>query len=195
MAGIPLEVPLADRYNIGSPDVVDREQKEPTNRLEKIKDLFGQRGTVTTIRGIFLLLVHGHPHVLFLKKRNKLILPGGIAQPGQADEDNLRDCLQRKLWVDGLQINSSPLAIWYRPQFTDFIYPYLPVHITEAKEIEIWYPIILPPEGRIIVASQYDDCSAISFYDLQNGAAEYGNQFASIPLLFSRYQIIPKEQQ
>jgi len=194
MAGIPLEVPLYDRYTTGGDDMVESEEKEPTNRLEKIKTLFEQQGTVKTIRGIFLVLFHGHPHVIFLKRRGKLVLPGGIAVPGRADEDNLIDSLRKKMWVEGLHVESTPLAIWYRPQFTDYIYPYLPVHITEPKEIEIWYPIILPPEGKLLKHPKYEQCTSISFYDLQNGAAEYGAQLSSIPLLFSKYQIIPKEQ-
>jgi cleavage and polyadenylation specificity factor subunit 5 len=200
---ISIQVSDLEQYTQGyseEPEEAPDRPPKPT-RMLRLREYVKDQGTVRSVRAILLVHVHRHPHVLLLQQVRtpesspKYILPGGKLNPGEDDESGLQRLLNKKLQlVDGVyDMNEGVIATWYRPQFSDLLYPYLPVHVTTPKETEFWYFVKLPERGRLRLDPKYR-LSPISFYDLQNGSALYGKQLPVIPLLVSRYSLIPRQR-
>lgn len=189
-----LEVPLLESISYGEPVSADSMEKRP-DHLEELKTLYEKEGTVRTNRIIFITLIHEHPHILFMQPHgtNILNLPGGFVTPGLDEEEGTRYALQSVMFFQKYPtIIYDPIATWYRPHFTANIYPYLPVHLSNATEVETWYIGILEP-GKIAICAGYDLIS-LPFYELIQ-SDKYGIQFSSIPSLLSRFHIIEKKQE
>ena len=191
-----LEIPLIEQFTQGNAEEIEEQpivQKPP--RIERLKTLFEQNQTIRTIRVLIPVLDHGHPHIFFLRRTTtkNLVLPGGKLVPGEDDDTGLQRLLSKKLnLIDGTYDSPELIATWYRPQFTDKQYPYKPVHVSTPKEIELWYFVNFPEKGHLYVSSKYE-LTAIPFYDLicENYGPEH-SIYNTIPLLFSRYEMIPK---
>lgn len=182
-------------YGTGGGDIGDEERDETrVDKIERLRNLFSTSGTVNSVRAIVLVHIHSHPHVLLLEKNSTkaTVIPGGLLTPGEDDETGLQRLLQKKMClVEGSYEIGEMIATWYRPQFTNHLYPYLPVHVTMPKEIERWYIVSLPEKGSIAISPKYRLC-AVPFYDLQEyDTTKFGNQIGNIPLLVSRFNIQP----
>ena len=196
VAGI-IQIPDLNQftYGTGSGEINEEEKEEPKiDKIDRLRNLFSTSGTVNSVRAIVLVHIHNHPHVLLLEKNSNksTVIPGGILTPGEDDESGLQRLLSKKMClVEGAYEIGEMLATWYRPQFTNQFYPYLPVHITMPKEIERWYLVSLPEKGSIAISPKYRLC-AVPFYDLQEyDTKTFGNQIVNIPLLVSRFNIQP----
>ena len=179
-------------------DEDSKDEKPRVDKMTRLREMFDKSGTVNSVRAIILVHLHNHPHVLLLEKQNpdkstSVIIPGGRLNMGEDEEDGLQRLLNKKIrLVDGkdYEINEL-LAYWYRPQFTDQILPYCPVHITTPKETERWYLVLLPEKGGSLGISKKYKLQAVPFYDLQDGIKRFGKQLPTIPLLVSRFEISP----
>ena len=182
----------------------DEQQPAKPPKMERLRNYFQQRtysadGTVKSVRAIILAFSHRHPHVFLLSKKSestsRYILPGGKLKPGEDYETGLKRILEKKLAiVEGgtYEIGDQLVATWYRPQFTEQMLPYLPVHIKSAKEIEEWYLVLLPRTAKLQVEAQYRSCWA-AFYQLHD-SAEFGSQLSKVPVLVSRFNFEEDEK-
>jgi cleavage and polyadenylation specificity factor subunit 5 len=196
-----LHISDLDQYTCGKDDDLDdsRDLVQKPGRLSRLREYFRENGPMRSVRAVMLVHVHRLPHVLLLQRRRandvapRFLLPGGKLDPGEDDESGLARLLDKKLQlVDGsYDFNEGLIATWYRAQFTEQMLPYLPVHIATAKETEFWYFVKLPERGRLRIHQKYDLVPR-SFYDLQDGADNYGKQLQVIPLLASRFNLIPR---
>ena len=189
-------------YGTGGGEEDSRPEIPTLDKMKKLRTLFEQNYTsVKTVRAVILVLLHNHPHVLLLKKNSSLsnstldmILPGGKLEPGEDDETGLQRLLAKKMKIvdnsGSYEINEL-IACWYRPQFTEQMLPYCPVHITTAKEIERWYLVLLPEKGMLGISPKYT-LNAVPFYDFLDSSKEFNKQISSIPLLVSRFNILPR---
>ncbi|KAH0786176.1 pre-mRNA cleavage factor Im 25 kDa subunit 2 [Histomonas meleagridis] len=190
-----IQIPDLDHFTFGtSSNEIEEQEHEKFTKIERIRSIFSAGGTVRSVRAIVLAHIHNHPHVLLLEKNsdNSKIIPGGILTPGEDDETGLQRLLSKKMnLIEGSYEISELIATWYRPQFTEHLFPYLPVHITIPKEVERWYLVLLPEKGFFGIPPKYK-LHAVPFYDLQEGDQRiFGKQLPTIPLLVSRFNIEP----
>ena len=173
-------------------EYVDEHSDKPKiSRTDRLREAYAQSGTVPSVRAIILALDHRHPHIFLLRRKSDgtYLLPGGRLHPGEDYESGLTRVLDKRLRIvrgGNYTVSEQLVATWYRPQFTDQMFPYLPVHIHSPKEREEWYIVQLPENAKLSVPAKYDlECAR--FYDLQDGAAKFGPQLAMVPVLMSRF--------
>ena len=188
----PLYLSDLSSYSCGQSDEDAYERDESTKkpRLDRLREAYAQTGTVPTVRAIILAMGHRHPHIFLLQRRsdNTYLLPGGRLNPGEDYETGLQRVLEKRLCIvsGGNYSVDQLVATWYRPQFTEQMLPYLPVHIRSPKEREEWYLVMLPDNARLQVPSKYE-LKCVRFYDLQDGEAKFGPQLSKVPVLVSRF--------
>lgn len=86
------------------------------------------------------------------------------------------------------------VATWYRPQFTDDWYPYIPSHITEPKEEERWFVAVFPPDTRLQTCAPYV-IGSIPLYTVYNNRSMFDERYSSFPVLISHFDYIFTEKQ
>jgi len=108
------------------------------------------------------------------------------------------DGLKRKL-VSKLSPESESLQVeweigecvgsFYRPNFEQVVYPYLPAHITRPKETKKVYMVRLPESCYFAVPSNLK-LLAVPLFELYDNAARYGPIIAGLPLMLSKFQFV-----
>ncbi|OHS93431.1 Cleavage and polyadenylation specificity factor subunit 5 [Tritrichomonas foetus] len=196
----PIQIYSLEQYTCGTGEADDenKEEKPKIDKMQKLREINEKSGLVRTVRAIILVHMYNHPYVLLLEKLTgdkSIIIPGGRLALGEDDETGLQRLLAKKLrLVKGpgpYEIINDLLSCWYRPQYTEQMFPYCPVHVTTPKEVERWYLVLLPENGSLCIPPKYK-LHAVPFYDLQDGVRRYGKQLPTIPLLVSRFNIIPR---
>mmetsp|Transcript_81126 Transcript_81126/g.185773 ORF Transcript_81126/g.185773 Transcript_81126/m.185773 type:complete len:160 (+) Transcript_81126:116-595(+) len=148
-----------------------------------------------SVYAVCLMNVHGHPAVIMFNAGESGAdrLVGGVIKPGESD----RDGLNRKLRKYILRASASDacewkvgemLGQWWRPNFDDKIYPYLPPHVTRPKECIKLYQVALPskcvfgvPPGTRLVA--------VPLFELVGQGGIYPPHIAALPSLVSRFNM------
>mmetsp|Transcript_25243 Transcript_25243/g.34784 ORF Transcript_25243/g.34784 Transcript_25243/m.34784 type:complete len:132 (-) Transcript_25243:305-700(-) len=120
-------------------------------------------------------------------------LPGGRLRPGEGELEGLQRKLGNKLApVAGptthWEINDCA-GVWWRPDFENFFYPYLPPHITKPKECKKIYLVQLPEKCTFAVPKNFK-LLAVPLFELYDKKERYGPSIASIPHLLSRFNIL-----
>lgn len=181
-----------ENYHFGAPDNDEEEEEKPhVDRMEKIKEQFSVEGTVKSVRCIILVHEHNIPNILLLRntKTKKTSMPGGKVKVGEDDETAIRRILNKKFAIDGEFDIGDHVATWYRPQFTEYLYPYLPAHITTAKEIEKWYVVMLPEKAALRVQSKHEPF-ALPFIQIHNNVEYEEQTILYIPAIMSKYDFV-----
>ena len=121
------------------PASVAKTAKEEENELRERYAAEGQQRHVTA-----LLVTHhrDHPHVLLREdKDGGWGMIGGKLVAGETDEAGVLRILRKQ--VSATEVNSLKViqwdivdlaAQWWRPSFNPYVYPYIPAHISNAKE-------------------------------------------------------------
>jgi len=81
------------------------------------------------------------------------------------------------------------VGCFYRPNFEQVMYPYLPAHITKPKEIKKVYMIRLPESCYFAVPSNLK-LLAVPLFELYDNASRYGPLIAGLPMMLSRFQFV-----
>lgn len=111
-----------------------------------------------TVEGVLVVHERGHPCVLMLQIAETFFkLPGDVLRQGEDEIEGLKLRLSHKLSAATKDIYTSAkewkigqlLATWWRPNFETFVYPYLPPHITNPKEIKRMYLVHLPSKSML----------------------------------------------
>ncbi|PVV00828.1 hypothetical protein BB560_004774 [Smittium megazygosporum] len=84
-------------------------------------------------------------------------------------------------WQIGEQV-----ATWYRPHFEQYMYPYLPAHISSPKEIRKFFVVQLPEQRKLVVPKNMN-LVAVPLFELYENSSKYGAQYASLPQILSRF--------
>ena len=127
----------------------------------KLQSDFEQQGIKTTVEGILLVHEHGHPHVLMLQVGTSFFkLPGDFLKPGEDEIEGMKLRMKERLAETNETPNSAKhddfevgelLGVWWRPNFENFMYPYLPPHIARPKEVKKLYLIHMPEKSKILL--------------------------------------------
>ncbi|KAI9206252.1 Cleavage/polyadenylation specificity factor subunit 5 [Polychytrium aggregatum] len=185
---IPL-YPLSG-YTFGSKDAQPEEDPSVAARLQRLQSEFETQGMRQTVEAVLVVHEHKHPHVLMLQIANTFFkLPGDALKPGEDPIEGLKQRLTQKLSpanVDGddWQIGEL-LTVWWRPNFETFMYPYVPAHITQPKEMKRVYLVHLP-EKKLLSVPKNMKLLAVPLFELYDNAARYGPQLSALPHLLSR---------
>ena len=73
----------------------------------------------------------------------------------------------------------STLAQWYRPNFEQHMYPFLPPHSTRPKECKKLYLLQLP-ETRVLSVPKNMKLLAVPLFELYDNSQRYGPQLLSL---------------
>lgn len=74
---------------------------------------------------------------------------------------------------------------WYRPNFEQVLYPYVPPQITRPKEKKDLFLVRLPQTCKFACPENLKFL-AIPFFELYDNGFRYGEHIASLPELLSR---------
>ena len=163
-----------------------------------LRDRWLKQGMRRTIHLVLMSHGNGIPHVLVLRSlshRNKWGLVKCEAEQGISDLDainaTLKRCLLKSETTDVCQwtVGTECIAQFWRPEFDEFIYPYLPAHVSRPKEQLKMFIVLLPP--RCVVKVVPD--SALEVVPLseieKGGIAGFGSLLGAVPALISRFPI------
>lgn len=83
------------------------------------------------------------------------------------------------------------LAKWYRPHFSQLMYPYVPPHLSASsvKEVRSIFLVHLEPMVYFNLYREDTELVAVPLFDLYENTAKYGPIIASLPVLLSRVLI------
>jgi len=188
-----------DSYKIGQKEERVEKDANIAARFSRMEEKYESEGLRRSVEGVLLVHQHKHPHVLLLQQTlgNQKIykLPGGRIKPGEIEKDGLLRKLVSNLaptnkgaaemkWEIG-----DELSTWWRPNFGEQQYPYLPVHVTRPKECKKLFLVHLPETSTFAIAKNRN-LVAVPLYELYDNLLRYGPIIAAIPLLLSRHASI-----
>lgn len=77
---------------------------------------------------------------------------------------------------------------WFAADFTRRYFPYVPAHVTKAKEEVHLHTVLLPSRYRFAVPQNLQ-LVAVPLCDVHNDIATYGAMISSVPSMLSRFHI------
>ena len=161
-----------------------------------------------TVLGLPLLHVNGHPHVIAMKnkKTGKYELMGGSLRPGEADHNGLERKMKKYMQVpepeqsfgsatkyqktkNNLDVKVGDcISVWWRPNFDEQLYPYLPPHCTRPKESLKVYMVTIPQKCMFVMPQDYE-LTDIPLFDLFRDPDKFGKILRAVPMMTSTYSI------
>uniref|UniRef100_A0A7S1PJ78 Cleavage and polyadenylation specificity factor subunit 5 n=1 Tax=Percolomonas cosmopolitus TaxID=63605 RepID=A0A7S1PJ78_9EUKA len=182
-------------YQFGNKARQLEKDRSVTERMERMRREFPEKGVKRTVDAVVVVHKHNHPHLLLLQigneKKGFFKLPGGKAQPNETDEEAMLRKVKRKLAPDEEQFQSEwkvgdCLSVWYRPNFDTQMYPYKPAHITKPKEIKKLFLVTLPDQCMFQIPQNFNFL-AVPFFEIYDNTKRYGPIIASIPQMLSKF--------
>lgn len=154
-------------YAIGSKSTEDNENWSVSARLERLRSHFSStQSPGRSVEAIVLVHQHGHPHVLCFHSGSAFFkFPGGSVEEGESDEQALQRILDRDLGAPSSHHHNSTsgsgewkvaelVATWYRINFDNYMYPYLP-------------PVYIPADDHVSVRSHLNDLTRVAYQEAQ----------------------------
>ncbi|TPX53878.1 hypothetical protein SeMB42_g00583 [Synchytrium endobioticum] len=158
-------------YTFGVKEPQMEEDPSVAARLARLQAEYGVQGMRRSVEAVLVVHDHGHPHILMMQIANTFFkLP---AAPGTIPQDSD--------WEIG-----ELLTVWWRPNFETFMYPYIPPHITQPKEMKKVYMVKMPPTKLLSVPKNMK-LLAVPLFELYDNSARYGPQLAALPHLLARF--------
>ena len=146
-----------DNYDVspldGEPAPLDHYFKPP----RKWYDKWLEEGMRKSVQAVILSHEYGFPHVFVLKHKitGTYKLFGGKIRMGESERDGLLRKLRKflirssesdKLHLFKLHVGEMLCQFW-RPEFDEFLYPYLPPQYSRPKQSVKVYQVTVPPRG------------------------------------------------
>ncbi|KAI8848761.1 cleavage and polyadenylation specific factor 5 [Chytridium lagenaria] len=185
-------------YTFGQKEAQPEEDPSVAARLNRLQSEYEKQGMRHTVEGVLVVHEHGHPHVLMLQIAETFFkLPGDSLKPGEDEVEGLKARLNAKLAPvkDGMLEEANDwevgelLAVWWRPNFETYMYPYIPAHITKPKEMKKIYLVHLP-EKKLLSVPKNMRTAAVPLFELYDNAARYGPQLSALAHLLSRFNFV-----
>lgn len=198
-----LEIYPLSRYYFGAKDAAGapRGVETAADRALRLKANFAAHGLRTSVHGVLLVELFGHPHVLLLQVRNSsFVLPGGRLRPGEEELQGLKRKLSSKLSIldesegdaededeDDWQVGEC-IGMWWRSEFEAIPFPYMPPNFRMPKECIKLFLIRLPMSRQFIVPRNMK-LLAVPLSQIHNNAQVYGPVISGIPNLLSKFAL------
>ena len=148
------------------------------------------QGTRRSVAAVMVVHLHKHAHVLLLRTGNGgLQLPGGTLKPGESEVEGLQRKLEAQVKPGYRWEVGDLMSTWHRADFvTPQLYPYLPPHVSKAKETRKVYHVPTPEFLKFIVPRNLK-LVAVPLIDVHNDP-RYGAIVASTPAMLARYSFV-----
>ena len=118
-------------------------------------------------------------------------LPGGELNPGEDEVTGLKRLMTEILGhQDKVQEWEIPHCVgnWWRPNFEQGQYPYVPAHVTRPKEHTKVFFVQLNHRALFAVPRNLKLVAA-PLFELYDNSNSYGPVIASLPLMLSRFDL------
>eukprot|EP00398_MALV-I-01_sp_L67-1_P000516 gene516-147_t len=191
-------------------ETVQPKIKAEPRYLVRLKKKYEKQGMRRTVLGLPLLHVNGHPHVIAMKntKTGKYELMGGSLRPGEADHDGLERKMKKYIQFTEPEASSGGfgsakkyqkkqnlevkvgdcISVWWRPNFDEQLYPYLPPQVTRPKESVKVYSVTLPQQCMFVMPKDYV-MADIPLFDLFRNPDKFGQILRAVPMMCSTYSV------
>jgi cleavage and polyadenylation specificity factor subunit 5 len=185
-------------YSFGSKAPKQEKDNSVPARLERLRQKYSTEGVRHSVDALPIVYEHGHPHVLlFQVGMSYFKLPGGRLRPGESDKEGLLRKLDTNLAPEDAKLKpdwkiGECVGTYYRPNFDNVMYPYIPPHIERPKEVRNLYVIQLPERCYLSVPSNYK-LIAVPLFELYDHIQRYGPIIAAVPGLLSRLNFVLAE--
>eukprot|EP00245_Coleochaete_scutata_P007184 TRINITY_DN22300_c0_g1_i1.p1 TRINITY_DN22300_c0_g1~~TRINITY_DN22300_c0_g1_i1.p1 ORF type:complete len:201 (+),score=49.47 TRINITY_DN22300_c0_g1_i1:205-807(+) len=192
--GATVNIHPLSNYHFGPKEARMEKDTSVADRLARMKQNYMKEGMRTVVEGILLVQEHNHPHILLLQIGNAFFkLPGGKLKPGESEVEGLKRKLTSKL---GLTANGQQpeweigdcTAVWWRPNFEQLLYPYVPPHITKPKECKKLFVVKLPEKHYFSVPKNFK-ILAVPLFELYDNVQRYGPVISAIPQQLSSFDL------
>ncbi|CBY13829.1 unnamed protein product [Oikopleura dioica] len=179
-------------YNFGTKEEMIDQDGMNDDRFDRLKEEYAATGTRRTVQAVIVVEEHGLPHFLLLQLNpNFFKLPGGQILPHEDEIAGLKRILTQTLSVPGnakhdWQIEPTAVATWWRPNFSQNLYPFMPAHVKHPKERRQVFLVRLTGSQQFAIPRNFKLVAAPIFevYDNRDG---YGPIIAALPTLLSRF--------
>jgi cleavage and polyadenylation specificity factor subunit 5 len=171
-----------------------------SDRMRRMREKYETEGPRRTVEAVLVVHQHNHPYILLLQAGTSFFkLPGGRLRPGEEAIEGLKRKLGNKLSPenDTLKVDweiGDCVGCFYRPNFENLTYPYLPPHITKPKEIKTLYMVNLPESCFFAVPSNLK-LIAVPLFELYDKVDKYGPLIAGLPSMLSRFQFVKAKEE
>lgn len=156
-----------------------------------------REGMRRTVKAVFIVHQNDVPHFLvFQKNSGSGLVPflfGGKLQEGEAEKDGLTRILRTFI----MKSKSAEECEWrvgdlmtkfWRPEFDDRVYSFIPPHVTRPKEEISIFQVVLPPKC-VFALREGMSITAIPIYDLVKNAQTMPPIIAALPSLVTRFTL------
>ncbi|KAI5476823.1 cleavage and polyadenylation specific factor 5 [Pseudohyphozyma bogoriensis] len=173
-------------------------------RLARLQHDYGNLGMRRTDFSSFTSTVTVSPAFLWLILRVHAHEPGDYLKPDEGDIKGLEARLERRLGqAESKGVEKSEqkaggwvvkdlIAQWWRPNYEGFMYPYIPAHVANPKEVKSIYLCQLP-ERSVLAVPQNMKLVAVPLFELYDNAVRYGPLLSAVPHLLSKYEFIYRD--
>lgn len=154
-------------------------------------DRWVNEGMRRTVRAVFITHTDGVPHIVIFRQGSHSFLCGGKLTEGESEREGLSRHLQSVILKDKLSDScewkvGEVIAKFYRPEFDERIYPYIPPHVTRPKEEITLLQVVLPPRC-VFGLREGTSMSAVSVSTILKNPEEYPPLVSALPQLISRF--------
>ncbi|CAG0890513.1 unnamed protein product [Cyprideis torosa] len=181
-------------YTFGTKDHVREKDLSVNARFQRMREEYPKVGVRKSVEGVLLVHEHDLPHVLLLQCGSSFFkLPGGEVDPGEDELDALKRYLTFHLGrTDGVAQEwnvDECIGNWWRPNFENHQYPYVPAHVTKPKEHKRIFVVTLPEKALFAVPRNYKLVAA-PLFELYENSQGYGPLISSLPQAVSRFDFM-----
>ncbi|XP_065178523.1 cleavage and polyadenylation specificity factor subunit 5-like [Sycon ciliatum] len=180
-------------YTFGTKEAQYEKDTSVQLRFQRMKEEYQKHGMRRSVEAILLVHEHNITHVLLLQLGTTFFkLPGGELKPGEQYTDGLKRILDNFMGEEedaavDWQVDHL-VAKWFRPNFEASQYPYVPAHVTKAKEEKRLYIVQLPEKAKFAVPKNYKLVAA-PIFELYDNTSGYGPVIAALPHQLSRFSM------
>ncbi|CAG5097068.1 Oidioi.mRNA.OKI2018_I69.XSR.g14918.t1.cds [Oikopleura dioica] len=188
-----VDVYALGNYNFGMKEEMLDQDGMNDDRFERLKEEYAATGTRRTVQAVIVVEEHGLPHFLLLQQNpNFFKLPGGQLLPHEDEIAGLKRILTQTLSVPGnikhdWEIEPTAVATWWRPTFSNNMFPYMPAHVKHAKERRQIFLVRLPQGGQQFAIPRNFKLVAAPIFEVHNNPDGYGPIISSLPTQLSRF--------
>eukprot|EP00884_Botryococcus_braunii_P015897 jgi/Botrbrau1/2991/Bobra.0026s0051.1 len=181
-------------YKFGKKDAKGFKSESQEGHFERLKSMYKQEGLRRSAFAVMLVNQHHFPHLLLFKRQDgSFALPGGKLKPGEDEVEGLKRKLAGKLspetpsLITEWEVGECVASFW-RPYHTPPVYPYVPAHITNPKEVVKLFAVPLPERCYFAVPEEWE-LIAVPMHELYHSVDRFGPYIAVIPDALSRFRI------
>lgn len=156
-----------------------------------------REGMRRTVRAVFIVHQNDIPHFLIFRQSTPSgVVPflfGGKLEEGESEKTGmtrlLKSFILKSNYHDSCEWRVGELLTkFWRPEFDERVYPYIPPHVTRPKEEISLFQVVLP-QKCVFALREGMSITAIPVYDLVKNSQTLPPLLSSLPSLTSRFTL------